>query len=107
MAGRIRKGVQDQEGQLAALHENGLPAIAGCQRGAEDAIRAPTGGRAMPHPPRRPELIHSGLGIDQLAEPLPNFEEGYPLLRHADGVARLGIPALPGVAMADAEAPEP
>src|SRR6266498_5944260 len=107
MAGRIREGVQDQEGQLAALDDEGPAVISGRQRRAEHTIRARPRGRDIPHPPRRPETIHPRLRIDQLAQPLTDLEERYPLLGYADGVARLGVPALAGVPMPDAEAPEP
>src|SRR5438093_2199808 len=70
MAGRIREGVQDQEGQLAARDDEGPPVISGRQRRAEDTIRARPRGRDIPHPPRRPETIHPGLRGDQVAPPL-------------------------------------
>src|SRR6266545_5408108 len=47
------------------------------------------------------------LRVHQLAQPLTDLEERYPLLGYADGVARLGVPALAGVPMPDTEAPEP
>src|SRR6266536_5729717 len=75
MAGRIREGVQDQEGQLAALDDEGPAVISGRQRRAEHTIRARPRGRDIPHPPRRPETIHPRLRIDQLAEPLPDLED--------------------------------
>src|SRR5215470_18738097 len=44
--------------------------------------------------------------VDELAQALADLEEGNPLLGHIDGAAGLGVAALAGIAMTDAEAAE-
>src|SRR5262245_27327472 len=44
--------------------------------------------------------------VDELAQALADLEEGNPLLGHIHGAAGLGVAALAGIAMTDAEAAE-
>src|SRR4029450_4766645 len=78
MTGRVGERVEDENGALTAPENQSPPIVTGGERGAEDTwgVGGP-GGSQVTHPPWCPQTIHSaGLGVDELAEPLADLEEG-------------------------------
>ena len=112
MAGGVGKALRIRKACSRRRQDERPAVVAAAERIAEDT--AASAGAAPRRTTRTPSATaprgdprgELRLGVDELAQALADLEERHPLLGHADAVAGLGIAALAGVAVADAEAAE-